>query len=328
MVDKGRDECEAQLKPHGPIVLAPGAETLNRRGEVSSTLGLLLPLKPYAKYLPDPFFSKGLKSVRNLHGIAQVAVTKRLDAASNGDLSEKKSQRHDILDMLVNAKDSKGNPMPRDELISEALTELIAGSDTVSNTACAIFYWILHGERAAPGTILPRLRDELDAAIPDGADIATHGQVKNLPFLRRCIDEAMRIHSTSAIGLPRIVTSQSGINYGTEHHFPRGSVLSVPSYTIHHDAEVWGGDVEAFQPDRWLPENMTPRQKICFNPFSYGPRACVGQNVAHMELALIVGTAFRRYEFELYQPELESHEGFSKKPDECWLGIKRRQIVV
>lgn len=327
MVDKGRDECEAQLEPHGPIVLAPGAETLNRRGEVSSTLGLLLPLKPYAKYLPDPFFSKGLQSVRNLHGIASVAVSKRLDAASNGVQGEKKSERHDILDMLVNATDSKGDPMPRDELISEALTELIAGSDTVSNTACAIFYWILHGERAAPGTILPRLLAELDAAIPEGADIATHSQVKNLPFLRRCIDEAMRIHSTSAIGLPRIVTSKSGVNYGTTHHFPEGSVLSVPSYTIHHDAEVWGQDVETFNPDRWLPENMTTRQKICFNPFSYGPRACVGQNVAHMELALIVGTAFRRYEFELHQMELESHEGFSKKPDECWLGIWRRQTI-
>lgn len=138
MVDKGRDECEAQLVPHGPIVLAPGAETLNRRGEVSSTLGLLLSLKPWAKYLPDPFFSNGLKAVQNLHGIAQVAVSKRLDFKEEVHGASK--QRHDILDMLVRAKDSKGQPMPRDELISEALTELIAGSDTVSNTACAVFY--------------------------------------------------------------------------------------------------------------------------------------------------------------------------------------------
>lgn len=117
MVDKGRDECEAQLVPHGPIVLAPGAQTLNRRGEVSSTLGLLLPLKPWAKYLPDPFFSNGLKAVQSLHGIAQIAVSKRLDARE--DVQGDSNQRHDILDMLVRAKDSKGNPMPRDELISE-----------------------------------------------------------------------------------------------------------------------------------------------------------------------------------------------------------------
>lgn len=125
MVDKGRDECEAQLVPHGPIVLAPGAETLNRRGEVSSTLGLLLPLKPWAKYLPDPFFSNGLKAIQSLHGIAQVAVSKRLDAGEKAPEGSK--QRHDILDMLVNAKDASGNPMPRDELVSEVrLHDLMA----------------------------------------------------------------------------------------------------------------------------------------------------------------------------------------------------------
>ena len=46
-----------------------------------------------------------------------------------------------------------------------------------------------------------------------------------------------------------------------------------------------------------------------------------------MELALIIGTAFHRYDFELYQQELESHEGFSKKPDECWVGIRKRSQV-
>lgn len=321
MVEKGRDECEAQLVKGGPIVYTSGAETLNRRGEVSSTLGLLLPLKPYAKYLPDPFFTKGLQSVKCLHGIAEVAVNRRLDAAEKGQLGSK--GRSDILEMLVRSKDANGNPMGRDELISEALTELIAGSDTVSNTTCAIFYWVLHGERAAPGTIIPRLQAELDAAIPDGADIATHAQVKGLKFLRRCIDESMRLHSTSALGLPRIVTSKLGIEFdGT--HFPEGTVLSVPSYTIHRDADIWGPDVKEFRPDRWLPENLTERQKMAFNPFSYGPRACVGQNVAHMELALIIGTAFRRYDFALYQEKLESHEGFSKKPVECYVGIKKR----
>ncbi|KAM0820327.1 putative Benzoate 4-monooxygenase [Seiridium cardinale] len=317
MVQRGRDECESTRPGKAPTYVA-GAETLNRRGEVSSTLGLLPAIRPWAKYLPDPFFSKGLQSVADLHGIAIAAVTKRLDGMKGSNPSHK---RHDILEMLVHSTDSDGNPMPQDELVSEALTQLIAGSDTVSNTACAVIYWILAGERRAPGTIIPRLQAELDAAIPSSSAIAAHADVKNLKFLRQCIDEGMRLHSTSAIGLPRIVTAKQGVDYGKEH-FPEGTVLSVPSYTIHHDADVWGPDVEEFKPDRWL--SLTPSQKVCFNPFSYGPRACVGQNVAHMELALIIGTAFRRYKFELYQEKLESHEGFSKKPMECWVGIQQR----
>ena len=319
MVARARDECESAV-PGKEITYVSGAETLNRRGEVSSTLGLMLDLRPWASWIPDPFFHKGLESVKSLHGIAVAAVNKRL--AANEDGLAKGKGRGDILEMLVHAKDFDGNPMPRDELVSEALTQLIAGSDTVSNTACAVIYWILHGERRNPGTIVPRLQQELDEAIPAGSEIAAHCQVKNLKFLRQCIDEGMRLHSTSAIGLPRIVTDKHGVSYES-HHFPQGTVLSVPSFTIHHDASVWGPDVDEFVPDRWL--NLTPRQKICFNPFSYGPRACVGQNVAHMELALIFGTAFFRYDFELYQPKLLSHEGFSKKPMECWVGIKKRQ---
>ncbi|EME81719.1 uncharacterized protein MYCFIDRAFT_175308 [Pseudocercospora fijiensis CIRAD86] len=219
------------------------------RGEMSSTLGLLLPLKPYAKYLPDPFFSKGLQSMR--------------------PKMQEPMPSHNMAFWICWL-------MPRTEMA-------IRCSDTVSNPACAIFYWVQHGERAAPGTMLRLLQAELDAAIPADADLATDAQ-------------AMRLHSTSAIGLPRLVTSEGGVQNNGEL-FPRSSVLSVPSHTIHHDAET---------------RSLTARQRICFNPFSFGPRASVGQNVAHMELALIVGTAFHRFEFELYQEVLESHEGFSK----------------
>jgi benzoate 4-monooxygenase len=85
MVAKGRDECESQVHPDGPVTITTGAETLNSRGEVSSTLGLLPALRPFAKYLPDPFFSKGVESVRNLHGIAKVAVARRLDLARDNE---------------------------------------------------------------------------------------------------------------------------------------------------------------------------------------------------------------------------------------------------
>jgi benzoate 4-monooxygenase len=222
---------------------------------------------------------------------------------------------------LMQGRDANGLRMGRTEVTAEALTQLIAGSDTISNTACAVFYWILHGERARPGSIIPRLQEELDAAIPSGTDVASYAQVKHLPYLKRCIDEGMRLHSTSAIGLPRIVTGTEGVNF-EDAHFPPGTVLSVPSYTIHHLAEIWGDDVEEFNPERWL--SLNERQKTAFNPFSYGPRACVGQNVAVMELQIIIGTLFRRYGFVLYQEELESHEGFSKKPKECFAGIQRR----
>ena len=56
-----------------------------------------------------------------------------------------------------------------------------------------------------------------------------------------------------------------------DHFFKQGTVLSVPSYTIHRDVEVWGGDTSVFRPERWFERADDAMQKA-FNPFSYGPR--------------------------------------------------------
>jgi benzoate 4-monooxygenase len=310
MLEKGKDITEIRMTPQSPITYAPAVEVLNRRGEVSGTLGCLPGLKPWAKYLPDPFFSKGLAAVQNLAGIAVARVSQRLDGKSDPG-------RVDLLARLMEGKDERGEPMGREELTAEALTQLIAGSDTTSNTSCAILYWILK----TPG-VLHKLRKELDAAIPDEIDVPSFEMVKDLPYLHNVIQESLRIHSTSALGLPRVVPPGPGITL-LGAHFPASTVLSVPAYTIHHSSEIWGPDVEEFKPERW--ENLTERQKTGFIPFSYGPRSCVGRNVAEMELALIVATAVRRYEFELYQEGLETREGFLRKPVECWVGVRKRE---
>jgi len=44
-----------------------------------------------------------------------------------------------------------------------------------------------------------------------------------------------------------------------------------------------------------------------------------------MELALIVSTVFRRYEFELYQKTMETREGFLRKPLGLMVGMRRRK---
>lgn len=312
MLDKGKDITEIQMTPGAPISYAPAVEVLNRRGEVSGTLGCLPQLKPYAKYLPDPFFSKGIAAVQNLAGIAVARVSQRLDGKQD-------VERVDLLARLMEGKDGAGQKLGRSELTAEALTQLIAGSDTTSNTSCAILYWTVK----TPG-VLAKLQKELDAAIPKGIDIPTYEMVKDLPYLQNVINETLRIHSTSSLGLPRLVPAGDGVTI-LGHHFPANTVLSVPAYTIHHSKEIWGNDADEFVPDRW--DTVTERQKTAFIPFSYGPRSCVGRNVAEMELALIVGTTFRRYEFDLYQEVLETREGFLRKPLECMVGIKKRANV-
>ena len=306
MLEKGQDVAEV-TQLDGTTTHAPAIEVLNRRGEVSGTVGCYPYIKPYAKYFPDPFFSQGMKAIEDLAGIAIARVNARL---------HKPSDRVDLLARLMEGKDESGQKLGKEELTAEALTQLIAGSDTTSNTSCALLYHCLtHPE------VVSKLQQELDEALPDIDAVPTFAVVRDLPYLDAVIKEAMRIHSTSSLGLPRITPPGPGITL-CGHHFPQGTVLSVPAYTIHHSKEIWGPDADEFRPERW--EKATEQQKAAFVPFSYGPRACVGRNVAEMELALIVATVFRRYEFELRQGELETREGFLRKPLALEVGMRKR----
>lgn len=136
----------------------------------------------------------------------------------------------------------------------------------------------------------------------------------------------MRIHSTSSLGLPRLIPEGAPPVKIHNHVFYAGTVLSVPSYTIHHSTRIWGPDAEEFVPTRWDPARLTSEQKAAFIPFSTGPRACVGRNVAEMELQCITATVFKNFDFELQQGgPLETREGFLRKPLQLHVGLKRRR---
>jgi benzoate 4-monooxygenase len=312
MLASGADMAEMRATPSSPPTYAPAIQVLNRRGEVSATLGCLPELKPYAKWLllPDPFFTKGLEAVDNLAGIAIARVKARLD-------DPPPVSRKDLLARLMEGRDEKGEPLGRQELTAEALTQLIAGSDTTSNSSCALLYHVAR----TPG-VLQKLQAELDIAIPDSISVPTFELVRDLPYLQAVINEALRIHSTSSIGLPRQVPDDSPGVRLCGYYFPPGTVLSVPNYTMHHSPSIWGRDADEFRPERW--EGVTARQKNAFNPFSYGPRACVGRNVAEMEMKLIAATWARRYEVFLRQDCMETREGFLRKPLGLEIGIRRR----
>ncbi|KAF9011513.1 cytochrome P450 [Hymenopellis radicata] len=278
----------------------PAVQILNGRGEYSMTMGVF-PSWWRPIMAKTPWFSQGKEDVKTLAGIAIMAVSKRLAAPTD---------RNDLLSKLQAGKDEHGNPMGREELTAEALTLLIAGSDTTSNSTCAILHY-LSNNRAAHR----KLQAELDENLAPN-DIATSDEVKALPYLQACINEGLRLHSTSALGLPRVVPEGGMTVLGA--FFPAGTVVSVPSYTIHRDRDIWGEDVEGFRPERWLKEERKDKMARTFNPFSVGPRFG-GRNLAMMELQMIVATLVKRFDFI---PEVPGVPPLAFK-----MGIKKRDLV-
>ncbi|QRW21194.1 cytochrome P450 family protein [Rhizoctonia solani] len=327
------------------VKYVPAVQVLNDRGDYSASMGVLpMWIRPIMKYVP--WFSRGNTAVQCLAGMAIAAVERRLKFGlpdepleEEEEIDEKLSKgkkRTDLLEKLMQGKDENGAPMGREELTAEALTQLIAGSDTTSNSSCAIAYYL-----AANPECQRKLQAELDKnlkpvissppstsqsgipPLPPSDVAARFADVKSLSYLQACVNEGLRLHSTSGIGLPRVIPQGSTLEVCGET-FNEGTILSVPSYTIHHSQEIWGDDANDYRPERWFEREVGKE----FNPFSFGPRACVGRNLASMELLIIIASVFHRYEFELSQPnqKLYTREGFLRKPLECVLGVKRRDI--
>jgi len=167
---------------------------------------------------------------------------------------------------------------------------VIASSDVMRSSSCAITYYL-----AANPDAQRKLQKELDEALQnEDDDSATSFEVvKNLPYLNAVINEALRLHSTSGIGLPRIVPEGGVTIQG--HFFKEGTVLSVPSYTIHRDREVWGDDVAIYRPERWFERDNDAIQRT-FNPFSYGPRYVIPEVVAPLLALMTPWQGLRRSE--------------------------------
>ena len=111
------------------VKYVPAIAILNSRGEFSASMGVLPPwIRPWIKKIP--WYARGNVAVKNLAGIAVAAVGKRL--ASDAERGEGVGERVDLLRRLQEARDDNGQRMGKEELTAEALTQLIAGSDTTS----------------------------------------------------------------------------------------------------------------------------------------------------------------------------------------------------
>ncbi|KAK0493480.1 cytochrome P450 monooxygenase [Armillaria luteobubalina] len=285
----------------------PAIETLSGRS-ITTMLGVV-PEWWRLLFKRIPFFKQGEEDLGALLGMVVLAVSKRLEVSTD---------RNDVLGKLLAGKDEQGNPIGREELSAESLALLVGGSDTTSITSCAIIYYL-----ARASDIQDKLHKELDEVLD--SDVATAEQVKKLTYLQACINEGLRLHCTVGIGLPRVAT-ENGITI-SGNYFPGGTVVSSPCYTIHRDPSVWGNDPEEYRPERWFECDSASVAKA-FTPFSVGPRACIGRNLAILELQIIIASILKRFHFVLENPneDLEVQESFFRKPTGCRVGVKRREV--
>ncbi|PCH44234.1 cytochrome P450 monooxygenase pc-bph [Wolfiporia cocos MD-104 SS10] len=237
----------------------PVTKIMGQRGELVAMLGWLPEyVRPIILMMPG--FRSNLQAIPKVAGLAVAAVAKRMN---NPDA------RADMLNRLLDAP----------------------GAITVANTSCATTYYLARDQR-----VQAKLQTELDDALKAvDSVVAPHGAIKHLPYLDAVVNEGLRLHSPVGAGLPRVVPEGGMTVLG--HTFKEGTWVSVPTYHLHRDENIWGENASEFYPERWIEASGDQKKAMldAFVPFSIGPRACIGRNLALMQLHIVLATLFHRF---------------------------------
>lgn len=207
------------------------------------------------------------------------------------------------------------------ELVTEA-QNLFSAAGGNTEIALTNIIWYL----ASNPHVVRRLRAELADALPPhnaSSNPISYDLVKNLPYLRACIDEGLRLRPSIPGGLPRVV-SKGGMMVSGEW-LDEGTTVSVSTYTVHRDPDIFGTDSERYVPERWLQPGSRDMQRG-FLAFSQGGRGCLGRNIAYFQMQLVIAALVWRYDLTLREEgwELETMETFSGHTGSLPVVVTRR----
>ncbi|KAH7028652.1 cytochrome P450 monooxygenase [Macrophomina phaseolina] len=222
-------------------------------------------------------------SIRDKHsGYSRDKVARRL-AADSG--------RKDFLTNLV-AKVQAGE-LDREELTAHSSTLVIAGGETVATFLAAVTYFLLRNPSA-----YAKLRDEIRTRYASADDIDAR-TAQLLPYLQAVIAEGLRMYPPGSQGFPRI--SPGAVVDGV--WVPPGAECYTSAWSPTHD-ERYFHQPYAFKPERWLDPDCAD-VKEASQPFSLGPRGCLGRNFAYVEMSLTLATLHYKYDLELVDDKLD-----------------------
>jgi cytochrome P450 len=192
----------------------------------------------------------------------------------------------DLLAMLLEARDDDGRPMSDRQLRDEVMGLFLAGHETTAHTlgfACHLLGE--HPDQEAA------LLAELDQCL--GGRTPTVEDLRRLRFTEQVVKEALRLY-------PAVYSMLREARHDDElggYRVPAGTTVILPQWVIHRDGRFYP-EPEAFAPGRWTQEFERDLPRCAYFPFGAGPRICIGNGFALMELRLILPTILQRWRLE------------------------------
>ena len=228
-----------------------------------------------------------------------------IDRIVLGIIAERRASGYDqgdLLSMLLQAQDDDGTSMSDSQLRDEVITLFLAGHETTALTLTWSWY-LLASNPEAEQKFHAELDEVLGGRTPDVSDLP------KLKYTEMIAKEAMRLYPPAfAIGREAVEETELG-----GFTVPKGTQVFAFQWVTHRDPRYFD-DPEAFKPERWTNGFSEQLPKYAYFPFGGGPRQCIGNYFAMMEIILVLATIGQRFRFSTTGEKVELLPVLSLRP--------------
>jgi cytochrome P450 len=214
------------------------------------------------------------ESERNLEFAQRFTALRKIISGVIGQRRKQNRTATDTLGMLMAARDPNGQAMRDSQLVHEIVTLIVAGQETTANTLNWTWYLL-----SASPEVEEKLLRELNAVPASGspgiADLA------KFVYARQVIEEALRLYPALWL-MTRAAVENDQLG---EYFVPAGTEIYISPYLIQRHPAFWEAP-DRFNPDRFGPDESRTRHPMTMIPFAAGPRKCIGESLARLEMQI------------------------------------------
>ncbi|KAL4712718.1 hypothetical protein ACJJTC_008015 [Scirpophaga incertulas] len=208
------------------------------------------------------------------------------DNIKNDDIFFGTKKKTAMLDLLISAQ-NKGL-IDHIGVQEEVDTFMFEGHDT---TAAGLSFCLM--SIANDANVQQKILVELDEIFGNTNRAASIEDLSKMHYLECCIKESLRLYPPVHLIARKLGETVTLSDYIVEE----GTICAIFIYDLHRLEKLYPDPLK-FDPDRFLPENSTKRHVYSYIPFSAGPRNCIGQKFAMMEMKSALAAVLRKYKLE------------------------------
>jgi len=234
---------------------------------------------PFALLTEEP--TRDLRFAARFHrlkGVVEKIIERRMHTSA---------PEFDFLGHMLAARTRRGESMSHRALVDEVMTLIVAGHETTASALAFAWYLI-----ASHPDVCHRLQAEADSAdqqwlADTGGDRRRGGPA--LAYTDQVVAETLRLYPPGwLLSRQAIVDHELG-----GHAVAAGTQIYISLWLLHRHPDYWHNP-ERFDPDRFA-NRQEPGHRMAYLPFAAGPRHCVGEHLAAIEMRVHLATLLRRF---------------------------------